>query len=98
MAGPARFERAHEGVKVPCLTAWLWAYIIFISQNWGGRGGSNPRVSAPQADALTTSPRPPYFAQVLLYQQFLFCKVQNNGKISFLFNCINIFIIFDIIY
>jgi len=23
MAGPARFELAHEGVKVPCLTAWL---------------------------------------------------------------------------
>ena len=27
---------------------------------WGGRGESNPRMSEPQSDALTTSPRPPY--------------------------------------
>lgn len=28
---------------------------------WGDRGESNPRVSEPQSDALTTSPRPPLF-------------------------------------
>ena len=26
MAGPERFELSHEGVKVLCLTAWLWSY------------------------------------------------------------------------
>jgi hypothetical protein len=28
---------------------------------WGDRWESNPRMSEPQSDALTTSPRPPYF-------------------------------------
>lgn len=74
MAGPAGFEPTSDGVKVRCLTAWLWALII----EWGGRRELNPRVSAPQADALTTSPRPPYLAQVILYQYFNFCKVQKT--------------------
>ena len=36
-------------------------YRLAIPQNLvkGGRRESNPRVSAPQADVLTTSPRPP---------------------------------------
>lgn len=80
MAGPAGFEPTSDGVKVRCLTAWLWAYILLNSQLWGGRGELNPRVSAPQADALTTSPQPPYFAQVLLYQLILFCKVKISEK------------------
>ena len=28
MAGPAGFEPTNDGVKVRCLTAWLWAYIF----------------------------------------------------------------------
>ncbi len=24
MAGPAGFEPAHDGIKIRCLTAWLW--------------------------------------------------------------------------
>ena len=29
LAGVARFELTNEGVKVPCLTAWLYPYIQF---------------------------------------------------------------------
>ena len=28
LAGVARFELANEGVKVPCLTAWLYPYMV----------------------------------------------------------------------
>ena len=28
MAGPAWIEHANEGVKVLCLTAWLWACLL----------------------------------------------------------------------
>ena len=52
--GIAGFEPAHVGVKVPCLTAWLYPNIK------GGRWGSNPRVPEPQSGVLTTSPIPPW--------------------------------------
>jgi hypothetical protein len=55
MAGDLGFEPRHDGVKVRCLTAWLIPNGI-----WGDRGELNPRVSDPQTDALTTSPRSPY--------------------------------------
>ena len=29
MAGPSRFELENDGVKVRCLTAWLWSYPFF---------------------------------------------------------------------
>ena len=50
--GVAGFEPTNDGVKVRCLTAWLYPKI-------GDRGESNPRMSVPQTDALTTSPRSP---------------------------------------
>ena len=28
MAGPPGFEPGHDGVKVRCLTAWLWAKMV----------------------------------------------------------------------
>ena len=41
MAGPERFELSSEGVKVLCLTAWLWSYKKVgkptIKQNGGER-------------------------------------------------------------
>jgi hypothetical protein len=55
--GVAGFEPTHEGVKVPCLTAWLYP------NKKGERGESNPRMSEPQSDALTTSPRSPWQGQ-----------------------------------
>ena len=30
LAGIAGFEPAREGVKVPCLTAWLYSYISIV--------------------------------------------------------------------
>ena len=36
MAGPVGFEPTHEGVKVLCLTAWLWP------KNGGGGGIRTP--------------------------------------------------------
>ena len=51
--GVAGFEPTNDGVKVRCLTAWLYPNRL------GDRGESNPRMSVPQTDALTTSPRSP---------------------------------------
>ena len=56
MAGVAGFGPTRAGVKVPCLTAWLYP-------NKGGRWGSNPRVPEPQSGALTTSPHPPHYSK-----------------------------------
>ena len=53
--GVAGFEPTHEGVKVPCLTAWLYP-----NNYKGERWESNPRVPEPQSGALTTSPRSPW--------------------------------------
>jgi hypothetical protein len=53
MAGEVGFEPTHHGVKVRCLTAWLFP------SEWGDRWESNPRMPEPQSGALTTSPRPP---------------------------------------
>ena len=55
MAGMAGFEPTNDGVKVRCLTTWLYPYI------WGGVWDSNPRHSVPQTDALPTELTPPYF-------------------------------------
>ncbi len=59
MTGVAGFEPTHEGVKVPCLTAWLYP------NKKGERWESNPRVPEPQSGALTTSPRSPYYKDKL---------------------------------
>ena len=53
--GVAGFEPTNDGVKVRCLTAWLYP------NGLGDRGESNPRMSVPQTDALTTSPRSPSY-------------------------------------
>jgi hypothetical protein len=55
MAGDPGIEPGNDGVKVRCLTAWLIPNAFW----WGDRGELNPRMSDPQSDALTTSPRPP---------------------------------------
>lgn len=55
ITGVAGFEPTHEGVKVPCLTAWLYP------KNIGEWGESNPRMSEPQSDVLTTSPHSPLY-------------------------------------
>lgn len=34
---------------------------------WGGRWGSNPRMTGPQPAVLTTSPHPPCVKRVILY-------------------------------
>ena len=57
--GDPGFEPGNDGVKVRCLTAWLIPNRL--SKIWGDRWESNPRMSEPQSDALTTSPRPPYW-------------------------------------
>ena len=54
--GVAGFEPTNHGVKVRCLTAWLYPKNIK-----GDRWESNPRMSDPQTDALTTSPRSPSY-------------------------------------
>ncbi len=66
MAGPSWIRTNDEGVKVPCLTPWLWAY-VFI---WGGRWESNPPMSGPQPDALTASPRPPNLSAISIIHDF----------------------------
>ncbi len=45
LTGVAGFEPTHEGVKVPCLTAWLYPktmYNLRLLLEWKGRD-SNPR-------------------------------------------------------
>jgi hypothetical protein len=54
LEGVPGFEPGNKGFADLCLTTWLY------SQIWGDRWESNPRVSEPQSDALTTSPRPPF--------------------------------------
>ena len=49
MAGVARFELTNAGIKIRCLTAWLYPNEIL----WGGRRESNPRPPGPQSGALT---------------------------------------------
>ena len=61
MAGDPGFEPGNDGVKVRCLTAWLIPNILHYGNKWGDRGELNPRMSDPQTDALTTSPRPPQY-------------------------------------
>ena len=46
------FEPGNKGFADLCLTTWLCSHL-------GDRWESNPRMSEPQSDALTTSPRPP---------------------------------------
>ncbi|AGL90963.1 Hypothetical Protein SLY_1054 [Strawberry lethal yellows phytoplasma (CPA) str. NZSb11] len=36
MADPAGFEPANHGVKVRCLTTWLWALVLSFLYYWGG--------------------------------------------------------------
>jgi hypothetical protein len=55
LEGAPGFEPGNKGFADLCLTTWL------CSHNWGDRWESNPRMSEPQSDALTTSPRPPLF-------------------------------------
>ena len=55
LTGVAGFEPTHEGVKVPCLTAWLYPNKITKGDQWE----SNPRMPEPQSGVLTTSPRSP---------------------------------------
>ena len=54
--GVAGFEPTNNGVKVRCLTAWLYPNNNIKKGDWWE---SNPRVSVPQTDALTTSPQSP---------------------------------------
>ena len=49
LAGVARFELTNAGIKIRCLTAWLYPNEIL----WGGRRESNPRPPGPQSGALT---------------------------------------------
>ena len=51
--GVAGFEPAHDGVKVRCLTTWLYP------SKKGGMWGSNPRMPVPQTGVLTASPITP---------------------------------------
>ncbi|OSH36747.1 hypothetical protein WZ342_2231 [Enterococcus faecalis] len=53
--GVAGFEPTHDGVKVRCLTAWLYPNKITKGDRWE----SNPRMPEPQSGVLTTSPRSP---------------------------------------
>ena len=55
LEGVPGFEPGNKGFADLCLTTWLYSQI-----KWGDRWESNPRMSEPQSDALTTSPRPPF--------------------------------------
>ena len=59
MAGITGFEPVNDGVKVRCLTAWLYPNNI-ITFKWGERRDSNSRHPEPQPGALPTELLPPY--------------------------------------
>ena len=60
MAGVAGVEPAYQGVKVPCLAAWLHPNAADpAAGKKGGRWGSNPRFPEPQSGALATELHPP---------------------------------------
>ncbi len=63
MAGPAGFEPTMRESKSLALPLGYGPKKI-----WGGRRESNPRVSEPQSDALTTSPRPPCDSATIIIQ------------------------------
>ena len=61
--GVAGFEPTNDGVKVRCLTAWLYPKTQFGRVGDGNRTHEMPE---PQSGALTTSPHPPYLIKPCL--------------------------------
>lgn len=64
MAGPAGFEPTMRESKSLALPLGYGPTMLL----WGGRRESNPRMSGPQPDALTTSPRPPCHSAISIIQ------------------------------
>ena len=64
MAGVVGFEPTHHGIRIHCLTTWLYPYVYNIKFSeseqrifivlWGGWWDSNPRIQEPQPWVLTT--------------------------------------------
>ena len=63
LARVAGFEPANDGIRIRCLTAWLYPISIVIVAHsalcikrnfWGGWWDSNPRILEPQPRVLTT--------------------------------------------
>lgn len=58
LAGAGGIEPPRNGVKVRCLTTWL--YPQNCKKKWGEWWGSNPRITEPQSAVLASSPHPPH--------------------------------------
>lgn len=58
---PIKFYKKRVMGIEPTTEAWKASILPlnYTRKIWGDRWESNPRVSEPQSDALTTSPRPP---------------------------------------
>ena len=61
MAGVAGFEPTNAGIKIPCLTAWRYPNVLYLSKKWGERWESNPRPPGPQSGAPPIELLPPFF-------------------------------------
>ena len=72
--GVAGFEPTNDGVKVRCLTAWLYPKTQFGRVGDGNRTHEMPE---PQSGALTTSPHPPCStACISIYKKKYFVKIK----------------------
>lgn len=80
LAGAGGIEPPRNGVKVRCLTTWL--YPQNCKKKWGEWWGSNPRITEPQSAVLASSPHPPhqasykviYMTNIMLSRSIFFVK------------------------